>query len=469
MTQVYNAPLARILKNTGEIAPGFQLFFYITGTSTKKAIFADKDLTSALTNPVIADANGRFPQIFMQGTGDSYKAVMATDTDTDPPTSPIWTADPIEVDANDINAFDTRPAQHWGTTTNTSSAYQISPTTPITAYSNDLLFSVQIHTNAAAGATLAAEDGNDLGNFLAALNIKKYDGAGGKVDNEAKDLLGNQTYIFRIDSTDAVVLNPEIQERVNANSLVIPDNGALTISSGAITITDSYHSLKSESASDPDTLVTINGGVSGQILTLLLEASDEPITFDSGADNIICPNGFDVTASNVNQRIRLQFDGTNWVFLDIKLPGDTVQSVSTTKAVKQFITGTTIPFDNTPPLNTEGAEVFTRTITMEQPTNTLRIWIQMVAGCDSGEWATTLFKDSDTVPINTFPMDCTTQPITLFSMIEIKNIGIASEITFKVRAGASAGDLTINGADNNLDRFGGSQLISSIIIEEIQV
>ena len=209
MAQVYNIPVTRAFTNLGKIGVGFQLFFFETGTTTKKSVFAEAALTTPLTNPVIADANGYFPQIFMESTGNDYKVVLSDDTDTDPPSSPIFTADPVEVDANDINAFGTRPAQHWGTTTNTVTDYQISPETALADYTDDLLFSLEIHLNSTGAGTLAVEDLNDLGNFLTALNIKKYNGAGGKVDIEADDLQANQTYLFRIDSVDVVVLNPE--------------------------------------------------------------------------------------------------------------------------------------------------------------------------------------------------------------------------------------------------------------------
>lgn len=334
MTQVYNVPIPREFTNVGKPAAGFQLFFFETGTSTKKSIFSDKDLVTPLTNPVIADANGRFVQVFMEGTGDDYKAVLATDTDTDPPTSPIWTADPIEVDANDINAFATRPAQHWGTTINTADDFQISPKTPISAYSDDLLFSVQIHTNANASATLAAEDGNDLGNFLAALDIKKYDGAGGKVDNEANDLLGNQTYIFRIDDVDAVVLNPEIKETLIANSFIIPVNAELTIASGVITVTDSRHTVDTQSDASTDDLDTINGGTTGQTLTISPANGARDIVVKHGTGNIISTLGVDITLGNTNDRCILEYDGNNWIIIVDKVTLSNFVSKSTSGYIK---------------------------------------------------------------------------------------------------------------------------------------
>jgi len=208
MTQVYKLPIARQFTDQGTVAVGYQKFFYETGTTTKKSIFSDEALTIPLTNPVLSDANGYYPQIFLQGTGDDYKTVMATDTDTDPPTSPIWTADPIDVDANDINEFAVRPAQHWGTTTGSATAYQITPTPAISAYTSDLLFSLEIDATNTGTATLEVADLSNPGGFLTALDIKKENNAGGFVDIVAGDLQGNGTYIFRINSINAIVLNP---------------------------------------------------------------------------------------------------------------------------------------------------------------------------------------------------------------------------------------------------------------------
>jgi hypothetical protein len=50
---------------TGRIAAGAKLFFYLTGTSTLSTVYADASLTTPLSNPVVADVVGRFPDIFI--------------------------------------------------------------------------------------------------------------------------------------------------------------------------------------------------------------------------------------------------------------------------------------------------------------------------------------------------------------------------------------------------------------------
>lgn len=83
---------AQWFTNAGAPADGYQLFVYLAGTSTKASLYSDADLTVALTNPVVLDSSGRADVFVDAGT---YDMVMATDTDTDPPTSPIWTTEGV--------------------------------------------------------------------------------------------------------------------------------------------------------------------------------------------------------------------------------------------------------------------------------------------------------------------------------------------------------------------------------------
>ena len=347
MTQVYNIPVTRAFDNLGKVAVGYQKFFYDTGTTTKRSIFADSALTTPLTNPIISDSNGYFPQIFMQGTGDDYKAVFTDNTDGDPPTSPIWTADPVEVDANDINAFGTRPAQHWGTTTNTATEYEISPVTPISSYDSDLLFSIEVHITNTGAATLAAEDGADLGNFLTALDIKKYDGAGGKVDIEAGDLQGNQTYLVRIDIVDAVVLNPEIREKATfntaiVNKLTIPVNAELIIATGSITPTDSQHTVDTEADAATDDLdtIAIANLPAGTTIILSIEDSARNVVIKSGTGNIITSNAQDIILDVTNDRFVGLSDGTNIIEISRTLAAEPISN-------KRLFASATISNDTT--------------------------------------------------------------------------------------------------------------------------
>jgi hypothetical protein len=80
---------------------GARLFFYETGTNTFKNTFTDQAATTPNANPVIADSNGVFSNIFIDGT---YKVILQNTNSTQ-----IWEADPIvsviSVE-NEINRFD---------------------------------------------------------------------------------------------------------------------------------------------------------------------------------------------------------------------------------------------------------------------------------------------------------------------------------------------------------------------------
>jgi hypothetical protein len=88
-------PYHQFFTNNGVPAVGYQLFVYIAGTTTKRDTWSDEPQTTANTNPIILDASGR-ARIFLEAdTPESYKFVLAPPTDTDPPTSPIWTIDAV--------------------------------------------------------------------------------------------------------------------------------------------------------------------------------------------------------------------------------------------------------------------------------------------------------------------------------------------------------------------------------------
>lgn len=86
------SPWFTALDNVGVVIPSARLFFYDSGTSTKRSVFTDAGLTVAHPNPLTVDASGR-AVIYMSPT--SYKMVLAPAGVDDPPTSPIKTVDPV--------------------------------------------------------------------------------------------------------------------------------------------------------------------------------------------------------------------------------------------------------------------------------------------------------------------------------------------------------------------------------------
>jgi hypothetical protein len=87
-------PKMQLFTDAGLPAVGYQLFCYVSGTTTKQDTYQDATFTAANTNPIILDSAGR-ATVFLDAL--SYKFVLADPTDTDPPTgATLWTVDGVQ-------------------------------------------------------------------------------------------------------------------------------------------------------------------------------------------------------------------------------------------------------------------------------------------------------------------------------------------------------------------------------------
>lgn len=84
-------PKHQFFDNNGDPLNGGKLFTYTAGTSTKVSTYSDTTGT-VNDNPIVLDSAGRCTIYLVPG---NYKFVLAPSTDTDPPTSPLWTLDNI--------------------------------------------------------------------------------------------------------------------------------------------------------------------------------------------------------------------------------------------------------------------------------------------------------------------------------------------------------------------------------------
>ena len=87
----------------------------------------------------------------------------------------------------------------------------------------------------------------------------------------------------------------------------------LTISSGSVTKTASFHTIDTESDAATDDLDTISGGTTGDIIILKAADSARTVVVKNGTGNIVLPSDFDL--DNANDTIVLIYDGTNWLAL----------------------------------------------------------------------------------------------------------------------------------------------------------
>lgn len=87
-------PSIQFFNNNGQLAVGYLLFVYLTGTTTKAITYTDYTGSTPNTDPIILNNLGQAPGIFVNGQ-QSLKFVLAPPNDTDPPTHPVWTIDGI--------------------------------------------------------------------------------------------------------------------------------------------------------------------------------------------------------------------------------------------------------------------------------------------------------------------------------------------------------------------------------------
>jgi hypothetical protein len=86
----------------------------------------------------------------------------------------------------------------------------------------------------------------------------------------------------------------------------------LTISGGAVTVTNLSNYRIAGEGGVADILTTINGGTTGQVIMLRASDTTVTITIDDAADNILC-GGADFALDSSKDRILLQYDGVDWV------------------------------------------------------------------------------------------------------------------------------------------------------------
>ena len=97
MPTVYSSPMGpkpQFELTDGTPAVGYKLFTYVGGSvNTKQTTYTDYTGGSANTNPIVLNTLGQPSTEIWLAAGVSYKFVLAPPTDTDPPSSPIWTID----------------------------------------------------------------------------------------------------------------------------------------------------------------------------------------------------------------------------------------------------------------------------------------------------------------------------------------------------------------------------------------
>lgn len=270
--------------------------------------------------------------------------------------------------------------------------------------------------------------------------------------------------------------------------VIAPNDGTLTIASGAITVTGVLHTVDTEASAASDDLDTINGGADGQLLTIRTVNSSRDVVI-TNAGNIVTPNGTSFTLKSTSETASFIYDGTLSKWLVASVPtqiiagtGMTVSnptgiSTITGKVIQRQVatdatmtSGTAqIPNDDTIPQNTEGLQAITCSITPTNSSNTLYIrWQVNCASNGSNEvFAAALFQDSTANAlhvVNGFSSVAGDQT-SLFGEYYM-TAGTTSSTTFKIRVGTEdSTTVTLNGS-GGARKYGGV-LAHKLIVEEL--
>ena len=96
-------PGRQFLDANGDPANGYQLFIYTAGTTTKGTTYKDNAGATAHTNPIVLESDGTIPGEELWVLTGTYKFVLATAADTDPPASGTTLSDNISP-INDVGS-----------------------------------------------------------------------------------------------------------------------------------------------------------------------------------------------------------------------------------------------------------------------------------------------------------------------------------------------------------------------------
>jgi hypothetical protein len=113
-----------------------------------------------------------------------------------------------------------------------------------------------------------------------------------------------------IDSADGIEVGGVLLKNGKIGKIVMDDAVELTISSGTIAVTQTWHRVDTESDGPTDDLTTINGGTNGQWLILQAATIARTVVVKNSVDNLILESDFSM--DNTSDFLLLMGDAGHW-------------------------------------------------------------------------------------------------------------------------------------------------------------
>jgi len=319
--------------NSNELSGG-KLFVYLAGTTTKATSYAETDGVSPNSNPIVLNSRGEVPNGLYVNGGATYKLVLAPSTDTDPPTSPIWTRDNL-TPTNDVST--SAAVSEWlvspyvvsfsnGTTFTVSgdvtSVYQVGRRVRATIGSGNLYGTISSSVFAVGTTTVIVRwDSGAIDGTLTAVDYSLLSGTNSAVP---------------VPSDAAIVTysvgDPTKRLRFNLQSLTTASTRVLAVPDANITLTDRALTQSYAIASGTNTYTTgfgpivtayVTGGIYLIRFTNANTIAAPTLNIDSvGAATIVRQGGGALLAGDIsaNMYALLQYNGTQFVLLNPAVP-----------------------------------------------------------------------------------------------------------------------------------------------------
>lgn len=219
MTNVLTpTPKQQFFGNDGRPAVGYKLFTYAAGTSTKVATYPNNSVSVPNANPVILDYRGE-ANVWVP-PNVSYKYVLASPTDTDPPGNPIWSVDNL-VNSQLLTLY-------GGVDTGVTNAYALTFDASFDAYADGIVIYF-IAANANTGASTINVNG------LGPVAITRQDGSA----LQAGQIVANQvTQVMYKGSGFILLFSSSVLSTITA-----PQNTALISGNYTLALTDQGYSI----------------------------------------------------------------------------------------------------------------------------------------------------------------------------------------------------------------------------------
>ena len=439
----YSNPTPQLIDGNGKPVVGAKKFFFSVDTEIKKTVYSDSTFGTAIANPVLSNADGRFPEIFLDGLYDEVQQDdSGTATGYDGAT--LWGPIPVGEVAEG-------PLLIWAS----DNSYDVPD---IVLGSDDNYYKSLIDSNSGNNPVSSPGSWEQL-QFGRVWNVNiTYD--------KGDTVYASDGFLY-ISIIASNVGNNPVSDSTSWRPATNQNQSA--VAAGTVDAITAVFPIPFTTLND-QTVVTVraSGANTSTTPTFAPDGLTAKTIVKNGNQALLAG---DIRALGHELILKYNLTNSNWELLNATggyPSGSVVQKV--TSVTTAYATGTTtMPLDDTIPQNTEGTEFLTASITPKYSDSSLHI--EFSGNANSGtvvSVGTALFQDStaDALAATIFTSSAAGETMPVHLLYEMTS-GTTSATTFKIRMGtATASTVSVNGLGSRL--FGGV-MQTRMTITEVRV